>query len=71
MDETVNATEVNEYAVNWYGLVDESIAPYDSIAEGEEIVLEDEIAYAADIAHFEKGRCRTVFYLGIDRFFIR
>lgn len=38
---------------NWYGLVDESIAPYDAIEE--EIVLKDEIAYNADMAHLENA----------------
>lgn len=40
---------------NWYGLVNESTAPYDSIVDGEKVVLSDEIAYDADVAHLENA----------------
>ena len=39
---------------NWYGLVNESTAPYDSITE-EEMVLDDSIAYGADVSHLENA----------------
>lgn len=48
--------ELATYRVaNWYGLVDESIAPYDAIEEEEEIVLKDEIAYNMDKVHLENA----------------
>lgn len=40
---------------NWYGLVNESTAPYDSIVEDEEIILADNIAYDAAVAHLENA----------------
>lgn len=40
---------------NWYGLVNESTVPYDSIVNGERVVLSDEIAYDADVAHLENA----------------
>lgn len=40
---------------NWYGLVDEIVAPYDSVVLDEEVALADEIAYEKDAFHLENA----------------
>jgi len=40
---------------NWYGLVNESAAPYASIVEDEEVVLSDQLAYSKDVFHLENA----------------
>lgn len=40
---------------SWCGVVDEDIAPYDSIVEDEAMTLSDEIAYSKDLYHLENA----------------
>lgn len=40
---------------SWYGLVNETEAPYDSISGDEEMTLSDELAYASDVFHLENA----------------
>lgn len=40
---------------NWYGLVDETVAPYASIVSTESVALSDDTAYAEDVAHLENS----------------
>lgn len=40
---------------NWLGMVDESVAPYDTVMANPEAVLPDSAAYASDVAHLENA----------------
>lgn len=40
---------------NWYGLVDETIAPYETVCQNAEAALPDEAAYDKDVVHLENA----------------